>query len=98
MATTIQPVAVEMSSTPRNGHPWNFNAVLECVLIPKTIATDGKLLPGARLLWGVIRQFSCRDGRCLLSDKDLAAAVGVAWRQVIRYCRQLEAAGLLRTT
>jgi hypothetical protein len=86
-----------MSSTPISGQPWNFNAVLECLLIPKTIAADGKLLPGARLLWGVIRQYSCRDGRCILSNEKLAAAVGVGWHQITRYCQQLERAGLLRT-
>src|SRR5215470_7240110 len=98
MATTIQQVASETSSTPTNGQPFNFHGVLEAYLIPRVVAADSHLLPGARLLWGVIRQHSHRDGRCTLSDKDLGAAAGVGWHQAFRYCRQLERAGLLRTT
>ena len=98
MASSLQHVAPEMSSAPTTGEPWNFNGVLECLLIPKTIAADGNLLPGARLLWGVIRQYSCRDGYCVLADEALAKTVGVVRRQVIRYFHQLERAGLLRTT
>lgn len=98
MGTTVQQVAGEMSSTPINGQPWNFHGVLDSYLIPRVVARDSKLLPGARLLWAVIRQHSWQNGRCTLSDESLARAVGVQWRQSIRYCRQLERAGLLRTT
>ena len=98
MATNIQRVVSEMSSTPTNGEPWNFNGILESCLIPYVIASDKKLLPGARLLWGVIRQYSYTDGKCTRSDATLASAVGVEWRQLTRYCRQLERRGLLRTT
>lgn len=98
MATNIHQNVLEVSSTPTDGQPWNFNGILQSYLIPRVIAADADLLPGARLLWAVIRQYSGHGGRCLLSDKALAAYVGVQWRQCIRYCRQLERAGLLRTT
>lgn len=98
MATNIQQNVLEVSTTPTNGQPWNFSGLLQTLLVPRVIASDSALLPGARLLWAVIRQYSGHAGRCLLSDEELARAVGVQWRQCIRYCRQLERAGLLRTT
>jgi Helix-turn-helix domain len=98
MGTTVQQVAGETSTTPTNGQPWNFTPLLDSVLIPRVVAADSKLLPGARLLWGIIRQYSPRDGRCFASDETLARAVGVHWRQLVRYCRALERAGLLQTT
>ena len=98
MSTTIQPVASEMSSTPRNGQPFNFQGLLEVYMIPRTIAADKKLSPGARLLWGVIRQHSMHDGRCNRSDETLAELLAVSDRQLRRYTRVLESAGLLRST
>jgi hypothetical protein len=67
-------------------------------MIPRTIAADKKLPPGARLLWGVIRQHSMHDGRCNRSDETLAQLLAVSDRQLRRYTRVLEAAGLLRST
>lgn len=98
MQTNIQHNVAGVSTTPTNGQPWNFNGLLQTLLVPRAIASDSALLPGARLLWAVIRQYSGHGGRCLLSDEELARAVGVKWRQCIRYCRQLEKAGLLRIT
>jgi DNA-binding transcriptional MocR family regulator len=87
-----------MSSTPRNGEPFNFQGLLEVYMIPRTIAADKKLPPGARLLWGVIRQHSMNDGRCNRSDETLAQLLGVSSRQLRRYTQVLESAGLLRST
>ena len=87
-----------MSSDPIKGQPFNFQGLLECYLIPRAVAADKKLLPGARLLWGVIRQHSFRDGRCYASDETLSKLLAVSTRQVIRYMRMLQANGLLRTT
>lgn len=98
MATNIHQNVSEVSSTPTTGQPWNFSGILQSYLIPRVVAADSALPPGARLLWGVIRQHSWRDGRCTLSDDGLARAVGVSSRQCRRYCRQLERASLLRTT
>lgn len=98
MAATIPQVVSPAQTTPQNGQPFNFTPLLDSVLIPRVVAADSDLLPGARLLWGIIRQLAPRDGRCFASDETLAAAVGVGWRQVIRYCKSLERAGLLRTT
>ena len=98
MATNIQRVVSEMSSTPTNGEPWNFNGILEAVLIPRTIVADKKLPPGARLLWGIIRQYSFRDGICYSSDETLRRLLAVSERQLERYAKALELAGLLRTT
>ena len=98
MSTTIQHVAGEMSSAPITGQPFNFNGVLEAYLIPRVVAADKKLPPGARLLWGVIRQHSYRDGRCCASDESLGRLLAVSDRQTRRYLKSLETAGLLRTT
>lgn len=98
MATTIQQVVGETSSTPSNGQPWNFKELRDSYLLPRVIVRDMALMPGARLLWGVLRQQHCLNGRCTLSNESLARAVGVGWHQCIRYCRQLERAGLMRTT
>ena len=98
MSTTIQHVADEMSTTPITGRPWNFNGLLEAYLIPRVVAADKKLPPGARLLWGVIRQHSYRDGRCCASDETLARLLAVSDRQVRRYLKALETATLMRST
>jgi hypothetical protein len=55
------------------------------------------MLLGARVLWGVIRQYSFRDGRCYASDETLARRLAVSDRQLIRYLRILENSGLLRS-
>lgn len=98
MDTTIQDVGEKMSSTPRTGGPFNFKALLDFNPVPKVVTADGKLPPGARLLWGVVQQHCMPDGRCYSSDADLAASLAVGERQLIRYMRVLESAGLLRTT
>jgi hypothetical protein len=67
-------------------------------MVPRTIAADKKLLPGARLLWGVIRQHSMHDGRCTRSDETLAQLLAVSARHLRNYAKMLEAVGLLRTT
>lgn len=87
-----------MSSTPTNGQPWNFHGVLESYLIPRTVAADDKLPPGARLLWGIIRQYSFRDGRCFASDETLARALAVSDRQFRRHVKALETAKLVKST
>jgi len=98
MSTKIQQVVPEMSSTPVIGEPWNFNVVLEGYLIPRTVLSDKKLPPGARLLWGVIRQHCFQDGCCYASDETLARRLAVSDRQLRRYANALQSAGLLRTT
>jgi len=80
---------------PAAGTLFNFSKVLDSVLIPRVIARDRKLPPGARLLWGVIRQRSHRDGVCASSDADLAEELGVSERQLRRYCAVLVREGLM---
>jgi hypothetical protein len=98
MGTIIQHIASKISTAPSIGQPWNFNGVLETYLVPRTIAADKKLPPGARLLWGVIRQHSAGDGQCNRSDETLGRLLAVSDRQFRRYAKALESAGLLRTT
>lgn len=98
MATNIHHNVPEVSNTPTNGQPWNFHGILDSFLLPRVIMSDEALTLGARVLWAVIRQYSCRDGRCMLSDNELASALCVGARQCRRYCRELNDAGLLRTT
>ena len=67
------------------------------ILIPKCIALCRQLSPGARLLWGMIRSLSKRDGYCDAAEDTLARRLAVSSRQIRRYCHQLEAAGFLET-
>jgi len=83
-------------TTPQ-GIPFNFHGILDVVLVPRVIASDSSLSPGARLLWGVIRQRAWKDGWCRSSDSELAADLGVLARQARKYLAQLKAAGLLTT-
>ena len=85
MATTVQHVAGEMSSTPVIGAPWNFSKRLDGLFMPWVIASDKNLPPVARILWGVIRQYSFRNSPCLATDKTLARALGVSERQFRRH-------------
>lgn len=98
MGTTVQHVDGEMSSTPTNGQPWNFHGILETYLIPRAVAADATLPPGARLLWGIIRQHAWSNCACTVSDDTLAGALGVSRSQFIRHAHALEKAGLLRST
>lgn len=90
-STVPQPLVGELP--PR----WNFNGVLSGILIPKCVALYRRLPPGARLLWGIIRTLSKRDGFSDASDATLAKRLGVSTRQIQRYCRALEARGFLET-
>ena len=87
-----------MSADPIKGQPFNFQGLLECYLLPRAVAADKKLAPGARILWGVIRQHSFRDGRCYASDETLSKLLAVSDRQFRRYAAMLVTAGLLRST
>lgn len=98
MGTTIQQLAGEMSSTPINGQPWNFRGLLDFYIVPRSVAVDTDLPPGARLLWGVVYRYSVRNGECSASDESLARALAVSRSQFIRYARALEKAGLLKST
>jgi len=62
------------------------------------IARDSRLLPGARLLFAVIRQKTFGDGRCLVSDAKLALAIGMKERVVRKYCTQLVKLHYLKQT
>jgi len=86
------------AGSPSVGQPFNFSHVLDCVLIPRTIACDRALLPGARLLWGALRQRSYRDGRCTCSDQQLGDEVAVNAWAIRKYLRQLRKAGLVQVT
>ena len=88
-------IPAKSTALPAAGTIFNFSKLLDSVLIPRVIARDRKLQPGARLLWGVIRQRSHRDGVCASSDADLAEELGVSERQLRRYCAALIREGLL---
>ena len=86
------------SDTPQPGASYNFSRVLDTVQIPQVVYADRQLSPGARLLWGIIRRLGYKTGQCFATNARLADELGVNERQVIRYCRQLVAAKLLRET
>lgn len=70
--------------------PFNYSRIMDAVMVPRVIAQNRKLPPGARILWGVIRMRMSRDGICTSPDFDLANELGVSVRQFRRYCRALE--------
>jgi hypothetical protein len=93
MSERIVPQRVVVSRPPR----FNFSAFLSGIMIPRCVAECRKLSPGARLLWGVIRNLSKRDGHCDASDRTLSKRIAVSIRQIKRYCRQLERGGWMET-
>lgn len=87
----------ESSGHPYEGRPFNFGKVLDAVLIPKVVTRNIALPPGARILWGVIRQHIWSEEGCTASDETLANDVGVSLRQLKRYCKILSELGFLRS-
>ena len=97
-AETTPPRADVSNPKQQVGVPFNFSGILDCILIPRVIAMDRGLPPGARLMWGVIRQAAWKDGICRATEAQLGQALGVKVRQARKYCGELQAAGLLKTT
>ena len=97
-ANNTPPARPESTPLPAAGMVFNFSKILDAVLIPRVIAQNPDLQPGARLLWGVIRQRAWRDGVCTSSDADLAREVAVSPRQLRRYLGSLINHGFLRST
>lgn len=97
MAATIPQVEAPSKLTPVIGRPWPFKNLPESYLIPRTIAADRTLPPAAKLLWGIIRQYSFRDNTCCASDETLAGAIALSDRQFRRHIRALEKAGLVKS-
>lgn len=93
--TGLAPTA--SSGRPYEGKPFNFSRVLDAVLIPRVVTRNTELPPGARLLWGVIRQHIWTDEGCLASDETLAKEVGVSTRQLKRYSKILIERGFMRS-
>jgi hypothetical protein len=92
--------SISQARTPENvppepGKPWNFTAVPKGVLIDSVILCHPWLCPGARLLWGVLRSLSYKQGFCAKTDAALAMRLCVSERQIRRYVRQLRVTGLL---
>jgi len=81
---------------PAIGEPFNFYALSTGVLVVAAIMRHPALSFGAKFLWGVIRNFSKQKGACHARVSRLANALGVSVRQIPRYRRDLEGAGLLR--
>lgn len=79
------------------GEPYDFGKMMDTVMISRCIVSDASLLPGARLLWGIIRQRMYNGQPCSASDLTLAKELGVTPRAIRKYDFQLRNAGLLKT-
>jgi hypothetical protein len=85
------------AAPPVKGVPYDFNKLLDTIMVPRVVARDPRLSPGAALLWGVIRQRTNARAWCRTPNKVLARELGVSAKQVQRYICQLTKAGLLHT-
>jgi hypothetical protein len=69
---------------------FNFAQLHEGIFVSYVIANERSLCPGARLLWGLIRQRSHgSDGECTSTRAQLAEILGVQERAIRKYDRQL---------
>lgn len=91
------PAPAESSGLPKEGQDFDFFALYDAVMVPRVMARNLDLPPGARLLWAVIRQYSWFNKCCTASDADLARDVGVSDRQLRRYLAVLTKHGFLRS-
>jgi len=92
---TIPQTRQGTNVSPVPGEPFDFSKILGGVLIPPVILRHPYLCPGARLLWGVIRARSHKQGFCGATDASLAMRLNVSERQIRRYMRQLVKTGLV---
>jgi len=68
-------------------------------LAPLVAAQERRISPSAAHLWTVLRAYAWRDGRCDLSDQELAAWMGgLGLRHIYNLRTELAAAGLLATS
>lgn len=93
-SNTLQ--VVSSNKAPQFGEPFPFHAMTGTVIIPDVILRNRELLPGARMLWGVIRQQSWKTGKCTKSDAVLGRKLGVEERAIRKYVAQLVRFALLR--
>ncbi len=84
------------TTPPVEGQPFNFNSLLSGVLVPSAIMRFPQLAPGAKLLWGIVRNHSRKSGVCWTRNRILARTLNCSVRQVKRYRRQLARVKLMR--
>ena len=63
--------------------------------VPNTLLADSSLSWGARFAFIELLRFSWQDGECFPGQDGLAESMGITPRQVRRYVRELEEAGLI---
>jgi Helix-turn-helix domain len=64
--------------------------------VPQELARAAIVSPGAMLCWAALARHAGQDGDCYPREVTLAKELGRSERQVRRYVRQLESAGLIR--
>jgi DNA-binding transcriptional ArsR family regulator len=82
---------------PLPGEPFNPYRRFLAVCVPEQLLASRLVSPGAKLAYAQLARHAGSGGRCFPRQAILAEALGVSERQVRRYIRQLERAGLLRT-
>ena len=66
-------------------------------LVPMEVLRIEQLSHGAKLLYGLLRLYAGRNGRCFPSRDRLARDMGVKRRTVSAYLRELHEARLIKT-
>lgn len=95
---SAHPDDTTIPNVPVVGEPWNFSRVETVLRLPASIAYNAQLSYAARLLWGIIRSLSWRDGRCFAKNETLCERLGCQERHLRNLCAELKQFGFLRET
>ena len=82
---------------PRVGEPFNPYQRFNNVLVPEAMARNRELSPAAKLIYGRLRRYAGKDGRCFPRVDTLGEEVGLGERQTQKHLRTLEREGYIRT-
>jgi hypothetical protein len=88
-AATVTAGKAETDFGPRVRKPF--------VMLPVHVAADDTLSAPARLVYALLLDHARTHGHCWPGQELLAARLGVSTRQLRRYLRELETAGLIQT-
>ena len=79
----------------QNGQEYNPYKVFVGIFIPNLLIQNKNLSPGAKITFGVLCQFSGKNGVCCPRQEKIAERMGVSKRQVIRYIEELKKGELI---
>lgn len=78
------------------GAPFNPYRHFHNALVPAHLLQSTELSHGAKLLYGLLRKYSGKDGACFPLQSTLARQMGCAQRTVRTYVAELKRTGLLK--